>query len=1385
MEGLLARNARRLAGQSDLVLPSDYPRAIPAQFVESSTTREVGEATSVSLLRLALTSSTTTHSPFNVLLAAFVVLLRRHAGEEDVCVGSSSASSNVLVVRCRVDNDAPFADILDGVAQATKEAQDSEVPFQALLDYMFPQAPSPKGTDAPGPETELQQNPSLFKVRFFNLTDTTPETLSTVSSSSSACDLTVLISQSPTLRRILPLEIKILYNSILFSSARITDLLDQLESLIVQAAAHPAKKVGELSLLTQAQKERLPDPTADLKWDGFEGAITDVLERRAVEVPERVCVVESLLGEDGSFTYKQINEAANVVAHALIKGGIQREDVVVLYSYRGVDLVVAVMGVLKSGATFSVIDPAYPPPRQIVYLQVAQPRGLVVLKKAGVLDEQVRAYVSNELEIKVEIPSLEIQADGSLTGGAVASGDALDAVQSLRTVHPGVVLGPDSIGTLSFTSGSTGIPKGVRGRHFSLTHFYPWMRKEFNMSEAERFTMLSGIAHDPIQRDIFTPIFLGAQLHIPTSADIATPGQLASWMSSHGITVTHLTPAMGQLLSANATTSIPTLRNAFFVGDILTKRDVSRLQFLASNCTIINMYGTTETQRAVSYLPIPPPSVNPSFLSLQKDIMPAGKGMQNVQLLVINAHGLLCGVGEVGEIHVRSGGLAEGYLKLDDVTASKFLTNPFNDLSKRVDKPLEYYHGARDRMYKTGDLGRYRPDGSVECTGRADDQVKIRGFRIELGEIDTHLSQHPGVRENVTLVRRDKFEEPTLVSYFVPLGADFDGMDLRALVKEIREYLKLKLPAYAVPTVIAPIRRMPLTPNGKIDKNVLPFPDTAALFGNAPVATVDASELTPVQASIRSVWATLLNVKEDTISLSDNFFDLGGHSILATRLVFSLRKALAIEIPMGVVYSDPTIELMAGAVEALRNSDLNIEQQKGRQRAVSSSSEDAGEDIFPYAEDLEVVDDDVNVTALGRSFEFKELTALGRPAVFFLTGATGFLGVFVLNSLLKRFPGCKVVCLVRARDAATGWKRLKENGERHLVYSADWEGRVSAEIGDLGEDQLGISADRWAQLCEEVDVVVHNGALVHWVYPYHKLRAANVMGTHWALRLATTGRLKAFHLVSSTSVLDTNYYIRRYLNAGEAVPESDDLEGARKGLRSGYGQTKWVAEKLVMRARERGVPATIIRPGYIVGDSQTGVNNTDDFIWRLVKGCIQLGQVPSISNIVNMCSVDYVADAVAEVASKEESLALGVFHIWNKHHYRFDDLFAQIKAHGYNVQLTDYITWRTSLMDLTLTPIIDAEKEKDPHALFPLLHFVLDDLPTSTRSPELDESNTVKVCVGSKVVCPDMRDVMSLYFGYLREIGFLDAPVGGDVEMRRLAVWESLKGLEAVKRTGQ
>lgn len=390
----------------------------------------------------------------------------------------------------------------------------------------------------------------------------------------------------------------------------------------------------------------------------------------------------------------------------------------------------------------------------------------------------MRSYIAENLELRTEIPALQLRDDGTLVGGQKDGKDVLDGQQQLKAELPGVLVGPDSTPTLSFTSGSEGKPKGVKGRHFSLTHYFPWMAETFGLSENDKFTMLSGIAHDPIQRDIFTPLFLGAQLLVPSKEDIQHE-KLAEWMRKYGATVSHLTPAMGQILVGGASAVFPSLHHSFFVGDLLIRRDCRRLQNLAPNVRIVNMYGTTETQRAVSYYELPSATEAPDFLDTLGEVIPAGRGMNNVQLLVVDREdrNKICEPGKSGEIYVRAGGLAEEYLGLPDQTSTKFVDNWFVNSSKWVEEDKkkveaqgaaepwrEFYKGPRDRLYRSGDLGHYGPDGNVHCTGRVDNQVKIRGFRIELGEIDSHLAAHPLVRENVTLLKRDAYEEPTLVS---------------------------------------------------------------------------------------------------------------------------------------------------------------------------------------------------------------------------------------------------------------------------------------------------------------------------------------------------------------------------------------------------------------------------------------------------------------------------------------------------------------------------------------------------------------------------------------------------------------------------------------------
>ncbi|KAH9849627.1 alpha-aminoadipate reductase Lys1p [Lenzites betulinus] len=1424
----LARVVARLQNLPEMSLPTDYPRPSGGnRLVEAAVTAELSEQTCLGLMKLALynendeeieeeTPVNNTPSAFHLLLSAFSVLLHRYTGDTDLIIGSSSASArDPLVLRLGVGPEDPFWAVVRKVQQVEQEAEADTVPYESIIRAL--------GKDK---ADTVEGSRPLFRVRFFDETDSPQEQF--LHTTSLTSDITIFVTRQHESSRssIAPhLSLRILYNSLLFTPARISYIVDQLSILLRRVASNPLAPVGSVPLLTAGQRAKLPDPTADLNWCDFKGAIPNIFSRNARQWPNRQCVIQCIPAssldepqEKRAFTYSQILHASNILAHHLIQGGVQREEVVMVYAYRSVDLVVAVMAVLKAGATFSVIDPAYPPSRQTIYLKVAQPRALVVLEGAGKISPSVREFINTELQIRVEVPALALLSNGQIVGGQNPEGstDVLQPQRHLADTDPDVVLGPDSVATLSFTSGSTGIPKGVKGRHYSLTHFFPWMGERFNIGEDSKFTMLSGIAHDPIQRDMFTPLFFGASLYVPTADDIGTPGRLAEWMADNEVTVTHLTPAMGQLLSAQATRQIPSLRNAFFVGDVLTKRDCLRLQSLAANVRIVNMYGTTETQRAVSYFLIPSVSEDPTFLATQKDIMPAGEGMIDVQLLVVNRNDrtVPCAVGEVGEIYVRSGGLAEGYSD-SQATAEKFVANWFcENAPPREDVLLhprdgsapspaaQFWKGVRDRMYRSGDLGRYLPDGIVECTGRADDQVKIRGFRIELGEIDTHLSQHPLVRENVTLVRRDKDEEKILVTYFVPIGgaaldeyvsdvgddADEKGLvsgmrKYRRLIKEIREYLKKKLPSYSVPTLFVPLKRMPLNPNGKIDKPALPFPDTVqAASASEPTRTGPAAN--PTEEAISAIWARILPNAPTPLPLDESFFDLGGHSILATRLIFEIRKAFLVEAPLGLVFDKPTIAAQADAVDRIRNSDLGFASGDASPSSPSAPTFDASAGAAPhrveYGKDYEAL-----LERLAESYPSAPSDYAQRALTVFLTGATGFLGAFILRDLLQRAERVKkVVCLVRAADDAKAMERLRDAAEGRGVWNEAWvrDGRLEVVRGDLDKERFGLDTAAWMRIAGEADAIIHNGALVHWVYPYEKLRSANVLGTLTAVELAAAGKPKTLVFVSSTSALDTEHYVQ-LSDALGAVPESDDLEGARSALNTGYGQSKWVSEKLLFEAGRRGLTGHIIRPGYVVGDSESGVTNTDDFIWRLVKGCVQLGLVPDINNTVNMVPVDHVARCCAAAAVSPlpaPANALSVLHVAAAPRPTFNAFLGALARYGFATTQAEYVVWRRQLERHVM--------ETQDNALFPLLHFVLDDLPTSTKAPELDDTQMRAVLVrdggeNTRVNGTVDEPLTGKYLAWLVGAGFLPPPTvqGAEMKLPELVQGTAVK---AVGRSG-
>jgi amino acid adenylation domain-containing protein len=858
-----------------LDLPTDHARPHIQTHAGARVVRTLSEDLTRSLTAISQHEGATL---FMTLLAGFQTLLHRYSGQDDIIVGSPISNRprsetekligfflNNLALRTDLSGDPTFREVLMRVRRTALDAYaNQDVPFEKLLSELKP-------------ERDLSRT-SIFQVYFnlFSFGDRIDlpdgDSMSFVDGWLQAeetlakFDLTLYAGAAEH-----EIKLALVYNTDLFSHARMEEMLAQLEHLLAQAVRNPEQKISALSLVTANAKSVLPDSKQAFARREFK-SITRHFSDQAERRPQAIAVSDSRT----SVTYADLDARTNQLANYLLASGVEKSDIVAIYAHRSASLVVAILGVLKAGAAFTILDPAYPSARLIECLRIAQPRAWIQIEPAGAPPAELNAFVD------------ELACSASILGTSNQSNDWLAPYSSEK---PGVEIDGDDLAYIAFTSGSTGQPKGVMGRHAPLTLFTTWAVDKFGLHESDRFCMLSGLAHDPLHRDIFTPLQLGGTVCIPDSEMIESPARLRSWMREQEITVANLTPAMSQVLTdGDFSEPIESIRYSFLVGDVLTRRDVARLEKLAPAITCVNLYGSTETQRAVGHYVVRGES---DQHTKGKEILPLGKGIRDVQLLIINRGEKLCGVGEIGEIYFRSPYFARGYLGDEELTRQKFLTNPFTN-------------DRGDRLYRTGDLGRYLPDGNVEHAGRADRQIKIRGFRIEPAEIEAALTKHPQVREAIVIASSSGTgrssaakTEATLIAYIVPEAAqDIDAANLR-------DSLAGKLPQFMIPSAFVVLESLPLTPNGKLDRAALPAPNGTA---NQRVDEYTAPR-SENEKELAALWQEVMMLER--VGIHDNFFELGGHSLLAVRLFALIEKNFGKRLPLATLFQAPTIVQLA------------------------------------------------------------------------------------------------------------------------------------------------------------------------------------------------------------------------------------------------------------------------------------------------------------------------------------------------------------------------------------------------------------------------------------------------------------------------------------------
>ncbi|KPQ36010.1 MAG: putative non-ribosomal peptide synthetase module [Phormidium sp. OSCR] len=667
-----------------------------------------------------------------------------------------------------------------------------------------------------------------------------------------------------------------------------------------------------------------PDPSQSLDSNIYP-SVLDQFCHNVARVPQQIALVD----RHKQWTYRDLDESSSQLAKQLRDQGLGAGDAIAIYAHRSASLVWALLAILKLKATFIILDSAYPGSRLQTCCHLSQPKGLIHLSHAGSQAEELPRELQEFIDVRdvcylhlPAIPNLSLNDSNDLSEAE----SIIEKPPTHQPTHQSTY--NDDIAYIAFTSGSTGQPKGIVGTHQPLAHFIDWHCRHFNLQECDRFVLLSGLAHDPLLRDIFTPLWLGASLSIPDQDILETSGKLCQWMQQQEITIAHLTPAMGLLLSQGTSPQahselIPSLRYLFWGGDVLTQADISRSKQLSKQVTNVNFYGATETPQAMGYY------IVPDGCDVVSKKLPIGQGIDGVQLLIIKEDGTLAVDGDRGEICIRTPYLARGYLNDASLTESKFVANPFREPSSQ---------DSCDRIYKTGDLGRYLADGNIEILGRIDNQIKLRGFRIELSEIESVLGQHPDIERAVVVLQSSSMgskmgsnqtDSRALTEHLVAYCLTRENMVIAP--GDLRQFLTDKLPYYMIPQAFVAIPEFPLTPNGKIDRQAL------SQFEHSPqiTATYQAPE-NDLEQQLVDIWQTWL--KQERIGRQDNFFDLGGNSLLAIGLCRDIETALNRSIPISALFQHPTIQdfakLLQDAPDDLQESSLITIQGKGRKTPI-------------------------------------------------------------------------------------------------------------------------------------------------------------------------------------------------------------------------------------------------------------------------------------------------------------------------------------------------------------------------------------------------------------------------------------------------------------------
>ena len=1120
-------------------------------------------------------------SNYMVFLAGLYLLFYIYTGQENIIIGSPMEARhsaklnnligmfvNNLILNARIDGNLSVENLLHDV---------KDMVLSTLSHQPYP-------SDMLLKDLKIPANASLFDVVFAYQnanTDTfylNKEKLEILFANTHTAKFPLTIEIVPS-----SYKINFEYNTDLFREETVRGLFDHYMYILKNMKNYLQKSIDEIEIITDSENLLLRSfnqTDKPINNDTVVSIFEDVVLHHVDDI--------AVICDDKTLTYNELNKKANCLAHHLIGIGIRPNDIVCIMTNRSLETIVCMLGILKAGAAFLNVDPTYPIDRTQYYLQDCKAQ--YVLTQRCLMDK-----VSS-------IPNcIEIDLDSSIYDG---NGE-----------NPYVKVAPMDLSYVIYTSGSTGLPKGVLLHQAGFANMVKAMGYVLDYLKEGNKHCIASVTSTPFDifvYEIFVSLSYGMKVLMANNDEHRNPILLDGLIRKYGADVMTVTPSLMKINYDNRLhpSALSNIKHMVFGGEPLPEKFVQDLRKFSEGVTIYNIYGPSE----ITVLS------NVQNLTGENQIT-VGPPIMNTQIHILDKNMHRVPIGVVGEIYISGIQVGLGYLGKPEMTAAKFLDNPFGE----------------GKMYKSGDIGRWTFDGKVQCLGRIDNQIKLRGLRIELGEIEGKMEQITGVISAVVNKVSVSGREFLCGYYVCDREIDVDEKDVKAILRK-------SLPPYMVPTYIVKLDKMPYTINRKIDRKALPMPDL-----NSNHDYIVEEKLTRREKQLLNIWKNILHV--DNISVDDNFFDIGGDSISAINMqIEALREGFRFEY--ADIFNYPSVKLLAAKVNERSGGSAGV---SAGGLANSSSTDGVGGLAYSQYDEIKEYDyTQINKLLANNTEEAIQDVKDVPLGNVLLIGVTGYLGSHLIYSFLKNETG-DIYCLIRQKDNIIPHARLKNTLSYYFGkgFYETYQDRIHIVEGDISKDQLGLSDEDYETICKNVTTVINSGALVKHYGQRKLFEKVNVQGTRNVVEVCRDLNKRLLH-ISTISISGNGEREEMIVETPENISQKKvfsekDLYIGQK-LNNVYTLTKFEAERIVLEAILNGLDAQILRVGNIVSRYSDGMfqrNIEENSFAKRIKSFIDIGVFPeySLQHAIEMTPVDLCANAILQVG--KHSSKAHVFHIYN------------------------------------------------------------------------------------------------------------------------------------------